>query len=63
VAFTKFVVERRMPLSRFVDITSANAAWILGLYPQKGAIQPCSDADRGISRISRGHVAFTPTGC
>jgi len=52
-----------MPLSRFVDITSANAARILGLYPQKGAIQPGSDADRGISRISRGHVAFTPTGC
>ena len=34
-----------MPLQRFVDITSANAAKILGLYPQKGAIQPGSDAD------------------
>jgi dihydropyrimidinase len=45
VAFTKFVVERNMPLTRFVDITSANAARILGLYPQKGAIQPGSDAD------------------
>ena len=45
VAFTKFVVERRMPLTRFVDVTSANAARILGLYPQKGAIQPGSDAD------------------
>jgi dihydropyrimidinase len=45
VAFTKFVVERRMPLTRFVDITSANAARILGLYPQKGAIRPGSDAD------------------
>ncbi len=45
VAFKKFVVERRMPLTRFVDITSANAARILGLYPQKGAIQPGSDAD------------------
>ena len=45
VAFTKFVVERNMPLQRFVDITSANAAKILGLYPQKGAIQPGSDAD------------------
>src|SRR5262249_39345251 len=45
VAFTKFVAERRMPLTRFVDITSANAARILGLYPQKGAIQPGSDAD------------------
>jgi dihydropyrimidinase len=45
VAFTKFVAERKMPLQRFVDITSANAAKILGLYPQKGAIQPGSDAD------------------
>ncbi len=45
MAFKKFVVERRMPLTRFVDITSANAARILGLYPQKGAIQPGSDAD------------------
>jgi dihydropyrimidinase len=45
VAFTKFVVERKMPLTRFVDITSANAARILGLYPAKGAIQPGSDAD------------------
>ncbi|HEV8715342.1 MAG TPA: amidohydrolase family protein [Candidatus Binatia bacterium] len=45
VAFTKLVVERNMSLQRFVDITSANAAKILGLYPQKGAIQPGSDAD------------------
>jgi dihydropyrimidinase len=45
VAFTKFVVERGMPLPRFVDVTSANAAKILGMYPQKGAIQPGSDAD------------------
>ena len=36
VAFTKFVVERGMSLHRFADITSANAARILGLYPQKG---------------------------
>ena len=45
VSFTKFVAERDMPLQRFVDITSANAARLLGLYPQKGAIQPGSDAD------------------
>ena len=45
VAFTKFVGERGVSLQRFVDITSANAARILGMYPQKGAIQPGSDAD------------------
>jgi dihydropyrimidinase len=45
VAYTKFVAERNMSLQRFVDITSANAAKLLGLYPQKGAIQPGSDAD------------------
>ena len=45
VAYTKFVAERGVSLQRFVDITSANAARILGMYPQKGAIQPGSDAD------------------
>ncbi len=45
VAFTKFVVERGMALPRFAAITSTNAARILGLYPQKGAIAPGSDAD------------------
>jgi dihydropyrimidinase len=45
VAYTKFVAERKVSLQRFVDITSANAARILGMYPQKGAIQPGSDAD------------------
>ncbi len=45
VAYTKFVAERNVSLQRFVDITSANAARILGMYPQKGAIQPGSDAD------------------
>jgi dihydropyrimidinase len=45
VAFTKFVSQRGMSLPRFAAITSSNAAKILGLYPQKGAIAPGSDAD------------------
>ena len=45
VAYTKLVAERHMSLPRFVDVTSANAARILGLYPRKGALQPGSDAD------------------
>jgi len=34
-----------MSLERFVDITSTNAAKIMGLYPQKGVLSPGSDAD------------------
>ena len=45
VAFTKFVSQRRMSLQRLTAITSTNATKILGLYPQKGAIAPGSDAD------------------
>jgi dihydropyrimidinase len=39
------VVKRGMSLERFVDVTAANAAKILGMYPRKGALAPGSDAD------------------
>ena len=45
IIFTEGVVRRAMSLQRYVDVTSANAARILGLYPQKGVIAPGSDAD------------------
>jgi len=45
IIFTEGVVRRGMSLQRFAEVTSTNAARILGLYPQKGVIAPGSDAD------------------
>jgi len=45
VTYTEGVVKRGMPLDRFVQVTSSNAARIMGLYPRKGVIAPGSDAD------------------
>lgn len=43
--FSEAVQKRHLPLTRFVAITSANAARIFGLYPRKGTIRVGSDAD------------------
>jgi dihydropyrimidinase len=45
IVYTEGVVKRGMTLQRFADVTSSNAARILGLYPRKGVIAPGSDAD------------------
>ena len=45
VTYSEGVSKRGMSLQRFVDVTSANAAKIMGLYPRKGVIAPGSDAD------------------
>ena len=45
ITFSEGVSKRGMSLPRFVDVTSANAAKIMGLYPRKGVIAPGSDAD------------------
>jgi dihydropyrimidinase len=45
ITYTEGVARRGMSLERFVDVTSANAARICGMYPRKGAVAPGSDAD------------------
>ena len=41
-------MKRGMSLERFADVTSTNAARILGLYPKEGALALGSDADIAI---------------
>jgi dihydropyrimidinase len=43
--FSEGVGTRGLPLERFVETTSTNAARIFGLYPRKGVIRAGADAD------------------
>jgi dihydropyrimidinase len=43
--YSEGVATGRLTLPRFVELTSANAAKLFGLYPRKGAIAEGSDAD------------------
>ncbi len=45
ILFSEGVAKGRIGLDEFVNLTSANAARLMGLYPRKGAILPGSDAD------------------
>lgn len=48
VLWTKGVVEGRITANRFVQLCCTNPAKIFGIYPQKGALLPGSDADIAI---------------
>ncbi len=42
--YTYGVLQNKISLNRFVELTSTQPAKIFGLYPQKGALSPGSDA-------------------
>jgi dihydropyrimidinase len=43
--YSEGVLKGRISLSRWVELTSTNAAKLFGMYPQKGTISVGSDAD------------------
>lgn len=43
--FSEGVVKRKLSLSRLIGMMTYNPAKLFGLYPQKGTLQPGSDAD------------------
>ena len=45
ITYSEGVSRQGMSLERFVQVTSSNAARIMGLYPRKGVLAPGSDAD------------------
>jgi len=45
LVFSEGVAKGRIGIEDFVRLTSTNPAKLMGLYPQKGVIQPGSDAD------------------
>jgi len=45
VLYSEGVAKGRISLPRLVELTSTNPAKLFGMYPQKGSLEPGSDAD------------------
>jgi dihydropyrimidinase len=45
ILFSEGVLKHRFNINRFVEVVSTGPARKMGLYPQKGCLQPGSDAD------------------
>jgi len=59
--FSEGVNKGRISLSKYVEVTSTNAAKIFGMFPQKGCIAPGSDADLVIFDPEEEHVISAST--
>ena len=53
VLLSEGVRRKRLTIQRVVELTSANAARLFGLYPRKGALEVGSDADLVIVDLDR----------
>ncbi len=61
VLLTEGVRRGRLTIERVVELTSSNAARLFGLYPQKGTLEPGSDADLVIVDLDREVTVDLPT--
>lgn len=51
--FSEFYLKEQVPLQRMIQLTSENQAKRYGLYPEKGSLQPGTDADFTVIDLNR----------